>query len=124
MAVKKRILVVDDDRLVQILFRRVAERLGAEAVTVSNAQEAKASLKEKIHFDLILIDLIMPFESGWELLDEIKRNAGTADTPVIVATGAVLSGEETAKLLRKTCAVVNKGIFDLKKFGKLLNDLL
>lgn len=124
MTANKRILIVDDDKVVLELFAKVAERLGAEAVAVSSVAKAKARLEENSAFTLILVDLIMPNESGWDLLDEIKRNQETADIPVIVTTGATLSQKEMDKLLLRACAVVSKGAFDLDKFRKLLDGLL
>lgn len=124
MAEKKRILIIDDDKLVRTLYTTITERLGAEAVAVGNAKEARAEMKEGTHFDLILLDLIMSYENGWHFLDELSLNASTADIPVIVMTGASLSQEEIDKLLQKACAVVQKGTFDVDKFRKLLDELL
>lgn len=124
MAEKKRILIVDDNKVVRALFKAIGNGIGVETVAVSNAQDAKAKLKEGTSFALILIDLIMPHESGWSLLDEIKCNPDTANVPVIITTGAILSPQEMDKLLQKSCAVVQKGTFNLDQFKKLLNNVL
>lgn len=124
MADKKRILIVEDDQVIQALYTTIAERLGAEAVAVGNAADAKARLSEEARFDLILVDLIMPQKSGWEFLDELSRDPKTASIPVIVTTGASLSPEGTDKLLRRSCAVIQKGKFELDKFRKLIDESL
>lgn len=124
MADKKRILIIDDDQLVRDLYTAIAERLGAEAVTVGTAKDARAKLKEETRFDLILMDLILPHENGWEFLDKLNLDASTAGIPVIIITGASLSQKEVDKLLRRTSAVVQKGTFELGKFRKLIDDSL
>lgn len=120
----KTILIVDDDQVVRALYATIAERLGAKAVAVSNAKDARAKLREGTHFDLILLDLILPYETGWDFLDELNLDARTADVPVIIITGALLSREEMDKLLRKSCAVVQKGTFEIDKFRKLIDESL
>lgn len=124
MAEKKRVLIIDDAQVVRALYATIAERLGAEAVAVGNAKDARTKLREGAHFDLILLDLILPRENGWNFLDELNLDARTANIPVIVTTGAKLSREETDKLLRKSCAVIQKGTFELDTFRKLIDDSL
>lgn len=124
MADKKRILIVEDDHVIQTLYTTIAERLGAEAVAVGNALDARARLNEGAHFDLILVDLIMPQKSGWEFLDELSRDPNMASIPVIVTTGASLSRDGMDKLLQRSCAVVQKGKFELDKFRKLIDESL
>ncbi len=124
MAEKKRILIMDDDQVVRDLYAIIVERLGAEAVAVSTVKDAMTKVSKGVKFDLILLDLIMPHESGWDFLDKLRHDAKTADIPVIIITGASLSREEIDKLLRRSCAVIEKGTFDLDKFRKLIDDSL
>ena len=49
--------------------------------TASNSEEAKKNLV--FYFDILVLDVMMPGQSGYELTKEIKKNA---DTPIILLT--------------------------------------
>jgi CheY-like chemotaxis protein len=124
MADTKRVLVVDDDKLVQRVLTKVLERVGVEAVAVSSSDEAVAKLEEGIHFDMAIVDLIMPLESGWDLIDKIERNTVIPNIPIVAITGVALSAHEMDKLRKRTLAVVCKGDFSIDKMKNLMDDLL
>lgn len=80
---KKKILVVDDDRMGGIMLQEFLEREGYEAVAVESGELALGEFKKSI-FDLALVDLMMPGMNGMELLVELK--ALKPDLPVIILT--------------------------------------
>lgn len=86
MANKKRkakIMMVEDDIFLVKLYRRKLTRLGFEFIASSSGIEGvRRIIKEKP--DLILLDLVLPGKSGFEVLEEIKKNPVTADIPVII----------------------------------------
>lgn len=79
------ILVVEDERAVRRVFRLTLARLGytvAEADSVASATDALVAFGYA--FDLILLDVNLPDETGWELLRHIKtwtREASDTDKP-------------------------------------------
>ena len=121
---RKRVLIVDDDELVQSILERVVEHVGAETVTVDSVGAAVAVIKDDPHFDLILLDLIMPVETGWQLLDRLDAEFNMAHVPVIAVTGVQLSKEESKKLSNRTCAVIRKGDFDVAHMKAMVGKLL
>jgi len=86
---KKRVLVVDDERDIVDLLRYNLEREGYEVIAAGNGQQAleKASAKP----DLILLDLMMPVLDGFETCKRLKGNPATASIPVVILTAR--SGE-------------------------------
>ncbi|HSV49853.1 MAG TPA: response regulator [Candidatus Acidoferrales bacterium] len=72
---KKTILLVDDDRSILRTLKRVLERSGYDTDTVETASEALEKLRSR-HYDLAIIDVILPDMKGTELLaiakDELK----------------------------------------------------
>lgn len=62
-----RILVVEDDENLQLLYRSVLEHAGFSVVTASSGTEALARL-ENFHVELIITDIMMPEMDGYELL--------------------------------------------------------
>ena len=65
------ILVVDDDREIRSLLRDYLEKNGLRATAVGDGQETRRAL-ERGHFDLIVLDLMLPHESGLEICRELR----------------------------------------------------
>lgn len=78
-----RILVVEDDKELRELFRRVLEKNGYEALEAADGQEALDVLDHQF-IDLIISDIMMPVMDGYELVRSL-RDAGI-DTPVLMIT--------------------------------------
>jgi two-component system, cell cycle response regulator DivK len=77
------ILVVDDSTTNVVLLEAILDEKGYKIETALNAKEAY-TLIEKHTPDLILLDLLMPKISGFDFLQEIRKNETTRTTPVIV----------------------------------------
>lgn len=81
----KRILVVDDEPDILQLVRGM---LGSHGFVVHGAlsgPEALEALAEEV-FDLVLLDVMMPEMSGFEVCRRLKRSAPTRDLPVVFLT--------------------------------------
>lgn len=94
-----RLLVVDDDPKFRGYMQRGLVDCGYECVTAADADEAERVLvgDEKMSFDLVLLDVMMPGRSGWELLQDLRRCGFTAPVIFLTARHAV---EERVKGLR------------------------
>jgi signal transduction histidine kinase/CheY-like chemotaxis protein len=81
-----RVLVVDDDKLNQVLMKDFLSRLGHQTTVVDNGQEAlDAVAKER--FDIILMDISMPVMGGVEATERL-RDMGI-DIPIIALTANI-----------------------------------
>ena len=67
------ILVIDDDERLRLLLRRFLEESGFRVTDASSALDARKFL-DVIAFDLLVIDIMMPGETGLELLADIRQN--------------------------------------------------
>ena len=76
------ILVVDDDDRIRELVREYLEEKNFLVTTAINALDAKKKL-EIIKFDILILDIMMPGESGLSLTKELKKNI---TTPIILLT--------------------------------------
>lgn len=83
MKKKKRILVVEDERNLCLLYREELERAGYKVVATTNARRA-LDLIRRGNFDLIITDLRMPGKDGLELMADIM--AIKKDLPIIINT--------------------------------------
>ncbi len=80
-----KILIVDDNPLVVKMHLHYLKRAGLDADTAPNGKEAKVKINEKT-YDLVILDLMMPEVSGFEVLKTIRSNAKNSNTKVIVAS--------------------------------------
>ena len=76
------ILIVDDDDRIRELVREYLEANQFLVTTAKNVNDAKRKL-EIIKFDIIILDIMMPGESGLSLTKELKKNN---KTPIILLT--------------------------------------
>ena len=79
---KYHILVVDDDDKIKELIKQFLVDKGLIVSTASNADEAKEKL-EIFNFNLIVLDVMMPGQSGYELTKELKASK---NIPIILLT--------------------------------------
>jgi len=82
-----RILLVDDDSLVQTAVSAQLRKLGHEVVIANHGQEALEKLQEGAEIDLVLLDLDMPVLSGRRTLPLLRKLRPTL--PVIIETGSM-----------------------------------
>ena len=76
------ILVVDDDDGIRTLVKKYLNENNYLATTAISAEDATEKIKI-IHFDLIILDIMMPGKSGLEFIQENKRKL---ETPIILLT--------------------------------------
>jgi putative two-component system response regulator len=80
------VLVVDDKIDTVLLLRELLTSRGYSVHTAGNAEEAQLAIP-KVRPDLILLDVIMPGKSGYELCRELKADPNTRLIPIIMITG-------------------------------------
>lgn len=79
----KRILSIDDSRMVHMVIAKTLKPLDVEVITAVNGQEG-IEKAEKEKPDLILLDATMPVMDGIEALAALKANPATKDIPVVM----------------------------------------
>lgn len=97
-----KILVVDDSTTNVVLLEAILDEKGYLIETALNAKEAY-SIIDRDTPDLILLDLLMPKISGFDFLEEIRKNDKTKKTPVIVVSA--LTDEENVDKIMKMGAI-------------------
>jgi two-component system phosphate regulon response regulator OmpR len=76
------LLVVDDDRRIRDLLSRYLVGEGFRVTTADSAKQARAKL-DGMSFDLLILDVMMPGESGFDLARSIRENS---DVPILMLT--------------------------------------
>jgi two-component system alkaline phosphatase synthesis response regulator PhoP/two-component system response regulator VicR len=81
----KKILAVDDERHIVRLVEVNLARAGYQVVTAFDGREALQKVEAEKP-DLVVLDVMMPFMDGFEVLRNLKANPETAEIPVIMLT--------------------------------------
>jgi CheY-like chemotaxis protein len=114
----RRVLLVEPD---EASAREVSDLVGADDVEVATfptAADALASARERSP-DLIVTGLDLPDRKGFDLIDEVKEDAGLRDVPLVVYTRRELSKREETHLKRLTQTAVVK---DVRSPERLLDE--
>ena len=108
---KKKVLIIDDDHSLLRLSQMILAKKGYETVIAASSMEAKKMLIEDDGPDIIILDLMMPTESGETFLDWLdEQQSPLKDTPVILNTAKTLSLEELEYFSERCRNIICKGI--------------
>lgn len=88
MATKRRILVIEDDRDVAKIIAVNLKLEGMEIVQAFDGESAVRLLDEEKP-DCVVLDIMLPGISGWEILKRLKDDPETRDIPVVIVTAKV-----------------------------------
>ena len=95
----KKVLVVDDDPDVRLFSVTVLEENGYTPLEATNGEEGMEFIKKEIP-DLLILDVLMPRESGIRLYRDLKTDKNLKNIPVIVMSGiAEKSFQRSQKVL-------------------------
>lgn len=83
----KKILIVEDEKLVSDLLQRKLTKEGYEVSVAFDGEEGLKMMK-KARPDLILLDIVMPKMGGFEVMEEMGRDKKLKDIPVIVISNS------------------------------------
>ena len=82
----RKILIVDDSRVVRIVIRRILESLGFTSDEVSDGQQALDYLKTNGPPDAVILDIIMPEMDGMTCLRAIRQDQQFQKCPIIMCS--------------------------------------
>ena len=113
-----KILVIDDEADVRKYLTSVLEKAGYETVTAEDGLQGLDVAKRE-RPDLVILDLMMPRQTGTDFYRKLSRNKDLKDTPVIVVSG--LTGRHL--VAREPVAVFDKPI-DREEFLAAVEEAL
>src|SRR5437667_264119 len=106
---RKRLLIVEDNAAEQMSIKELLDHNDIEIVTTDTGAGALSTLREN-PCDCVVLDLRLPDMSGFEVLDNIRKDDSLSNVPVVVFTGRELSVEEDAELHTMARSIVVKGV--------------
>jgi PAS domain S-box-containing protein len=102
-----RVLVVDDDPKAVDLVAVHVTALGSSVLRAYGGRDAIAMAIEELP-DLIVLDLIMPDVSGFDVVEALSRHPETARIPIVVVTSTRISAENRATLVGEVATIIEK----------------
>ncbi|HLL23640.1 MAG TPA: response regulator [Kofleriaceae bacterium] len=119
---KANILVVDDDPEIVAML---STRLKARGYKVSTASDGKAALDhaKRERPDLVLLDVMMPGKSGWEVARALKQDPTTQGIKIVMVTAIGEQVNEMTSPLYGADAHLDKP-FEFEKLEKIIAGLV
>lgn len=119
----RKILVIEDDQLEREIIEGVLRGRGYTVQIASSGREALKVIGESTP-DLLVLDLVMPDMSGFEVIQSLKAVKEFSRIPIVVLTAMELSEEEKIRLLQKVDVILEKGKLSQDAFLDVLKKLL
>ena len=111
-----KVLIADDDpKAVELIALRV-QGLASVVLRASGGAEAIAIAQQELP-DVIVLDLMMPTVSGFDVVAALQGRPETARIPVLVVTAKEITADDRAKLNGYVSTIMEKGNFDLDHFA-------
>jgi PAS domain S-box-containing protein len=105
---RRTILIVDDEPMARELLGAILQEAGYTPVPAPNGEAALSAVEHSLPAAIIL-DLIMPGMSGFEVLSHLKERPEWNGIPVVVLTGIELNRGDAELLKQTTVAILRKG---------------
>src|SRR5476649_1591845 len=93
------VLIADDEEDIRLLLEQWLKPLGHAVACVANATEA-IKLLHRVHFDLVVTDILMPDGDGLKLIDEFKKAQPAARILAISGGGRYMDSNDCLKVAR------------------------
>jgi DNA-binding response OmpR family regulator len=119
---KPTVLIADDDLEILGLTRSLLRRRGFEVFEASDGDEAMRQLLEN-RPDLVILDVMMPGQSGWEVCRSIRETESLKDMGVIMLTGVGERLNEMTSPLYGADAFLDKP-FEFAALDQLISEVL
>ncbi|MDT8979428.1 response regulator [Paenibacillus sp. chi10] len=117
---EKKLLIVEDDGPQRQSLIALIEGADVAVTAVSTGTEALKVLGEE-KFDGMVLDLLLPDMTGFELMDEISHHSRIRRIPIIVYTGKLLDSKEETELKKRAQSIIIK---DVKSPERLLQETM
>jgi DNA-binding response OmpR family regulator len=90
--VAKRVLIVEDEANILLSLVFVLEQEGYEVRSATTGRDGLAEMTRE-RPDLVILDLMLPDVSGYEVCQQARRDPALADTPILVLTARAQEAE-------------------------------
>jgi len=89
----KTVIVADDDHRNIFALKNALNKEGMNVITAENGAECLEMINELEHFDIVLMDIMMPVMDGYETIRKIRGMEQNNDIPIIALTAKAMKGD-------------------------------
>ncbi|MGJ3244872.1 MAG: ATP-binding protein [Elainellaceae cyanobacterium] len=119
---RRKILVADDNEINRLVLMNMLRPLGFELLLAKGGEEA-LSITSQTKPDLVLLDLYMPFQTGFTVVHDLRKDPDTQHIPIIVVTASNVGTTKDILFERGVNALLAKPV-ELEKLLSLLEKYL
>jgi len=83
---RQKVLVADDDKDARFLWKVVSKEFGLDVLEATTGRDALLQLETDPDFAIVILDVMMPLATGYEVLREIRASDTLKALPVIIST--------------------------------------
>jgi len=117
-----RVLVIDDEAVIGDVLRYAFRANGHQTMFAVDGELGLVAAREE-RPDAIVLDLIMPHRNGYDVLDDLRRDATMDDVPILILTAVTLSRDLNKCLAFGADRVMTKP-FDPRDVAAAVDELL
>lgn len=77
-----RVLLIEDDEFLRDIYKRTLDSEGIETDAYEKGNDGLAAIRNQ-HYDLVLLDIMLPDTNGLEVIKQLKADGTTKDIPVV-----------------------------------------
>lgn len=118
-----KILIIEDDPLIQRLYQKAFGFGGHEVLTASDGREGLVKA-EKSNPTLVLLDIMMPRMNGLEVLERLKAKTETRKIPVVILTNLAGAQDAEAALAKGAVKYLVKSEYTPKQVVDIVEGVL
>ena len=111
---KVTILLAEDDEFIRDIYSHIFEKNGYNVILATNGMEAMKKM-EKIIPDIILLDVMMPYQNGKEVFKKIKKDNRLKNIPIVFLTNVSAEDDAEKELLEQADKYLIKAHFTPKE---------
>ena len=119
----QRLLLVEDVEVEREHYREHLQQLGFDVLACARADEAQQAYANGM-FDALVIDLDLPDQDGFELLENFNRQRPLEGTRVVINTGVDVTRQALQRLRRYSAVVVHKHGEDMQELSEAVQGFL
>ncbi|HZY10697.1 MAG TPA: response regulator [Bacteroidota bacterium] len=117
-----KVLIIDDDRTAAELIEVILEAEGYDVIKTMNGRDG-VRLAESETPDLIILDLIMPEISGFNVAYQLKQNPKTRNTPIIILTSMDIDEDTKEQMQGFISGIMSKSRFTKRDLLREINTI-
>lgn len=118
-----KLLIIEDDELIQRMYKQVFEMRGHQVSIANNGEEGLEQAKA-VKPTLILLDIMMPRMNGLDMLKRIKALPGLAHIPIMILTNLMGAADAQTALTNGALKYVIKSDYTPQEVGDIVENLL